>query len=165
MDFTRRTFLQPSALTEIDQRGPTLRSVLELNPDALSIAAALDRERKSKGLRGPLHSVPVLIKDNIATHDRITTTAGSLALAGSVLPRDAFLVQQLRSSKRSMRAGLRGSCRRSQLSRQKFRFLQRGTRLKCPSSLSQVYANAISPGHRGHFLSRILRVNITARSR
>ena len=70
--------------------------MLELNPDALSLAAALDRERKSKGPRGPMHGVPVLIKDNIATHDRMTTTAGSLALAGSIAPRDAFLVQQLR---------------------------------------------------------------------
>ena len=85
-------------IAEIDQRGPTLRSVLELNPDALSIAAALDRERKSKGPRGPMHGIPVLIKDNIATHDRMSTTAGSLALAGSVAPRDAFLVQQLRAA-------------------------------------------------------------------
>jgi len=85
-------------IAEIDKRGPTLRSVLELNPDALSIAAALDRERKSKGPRGPMHGIPVLIKDNIATHDRMTTTAGSLALAGSIAPRDAFLVQQLRAA-------------------------------------------------------------------
>ena len=85
-------------IAEIDQGGPALRSVLELNPDALSIAAALDRERKSKGPRGPMHGIPVLIKDNIATHDRMTTTAGSLALAGSVAPRDAFLVQQLRAA-------------------------------------------------------------------
>jgi amidase len=82
-------------IAEIDGR---LRSVLELNPDALSIAAALDRERKSKGPRGPMHGIPVLIKDNIATHDRMMTTAGSLALAGSIAPRDAFLVQQLRAA-------------------------------------------------------------------
>src|SRR6185312_15279794 len=85
-------------IAEIDGRGPALRSVLELNPDAVSIAAALDRERKSKGPRGPMHGIPVLIKDNIATHDRMTTTAGSLALAGSIAPRDAFLVQQLRAA-------------------------------------------------------------------
>ena len=85
-------------IEEIDRHGPTLRSVLELNPDALSIAAALDRERKSKGPRGAMHGIPVLIKDNIATHDRLTTTAGSLALAGSIAPRDAFLVQQLRAA-------------------------------------------------------------------
>src|SRR6185312_3073652 len=82
-------------IREVDGR---LRSVLELNPDALSIAAALDRERKSKGPRGPMHGIPVLIKDNIATHDRMTTTAGSLALDGSIAPRDAFLVQQLRAA-------------------------------------------------------------------
>jgi amidase len=85
-------------ISEIDNRGPALRSVLELNPDALSIAAALDRERKSKGSRGPMHGIPVLIKDNIATQDRMTTTAGSLALAGSIAPRDAFVVEQLRAA-------------------------------------------------------------------
>jgi amidase len=85
-------------ISEIDNRGPSLRSVLELNPDALSIAAALDRERKSKGSRGPMHGIPVLIKDNIATQDRMTTTAGSLALAGSIAPRDAFVVEQLRAA-------------------------------------------------------------------
>lgn len=82
----------------IDRRGPTLRSVLELNPDAPAIAAALDRERKARGSRGPLHGVPVLVKDNIATADRMTTTAGSLALAGSIAPRDAFLVERLRAA-------------------------------------------------------------------
>lgn len=85
-------------IEEIDRRGPTLRSVIELNPEALAIAAALDRERKAKGPRGPLHGIPVLIKDNIATHDRMSTTAGSLALAGSIAPRDAFLVEQLRAA-------------------------------------------------------------------
>jgi amidase len=85
-------------IEQIDRRGPALRSVIELNPDALAIAAALDRERKTKGLRGPLHGIPVLIKDNIATHDRMTTTAGSLALAGSIAPRDAFLVERLREA-------------------------------------------------------------------
>ncbi len=85
-------------IKEIDQRGPSLRSVIELNPDALDIAAALDHERKTKGPRGPMHGIPVLIKDNIDTHDRMTTTAGSLALAGSIAPRDAFLVEQLRAA-------------------------------------------------------------------
>ncbi len=85
-------------IEEIDRRGPALRSVIELNPDALSIAAALDHERKAKGPRGPMHGIPVLIKDNIDTHDRMMTTAGSLALLGSIAPRDAFLVEQLRAA-------------------------------------------------------------------
>jgi amidase len=80
----------------IDRHGPSLRSVIELNPDALSIADDLDRERKEKGPRGPLHGIPVLIKDNIATSDRMETTAGSLALVGSKPPSDAFLVKRLR---------------------------------------------------------------------
>ena len=80
----------------IDRQGPLLRSVIELNPDALSIADSLDRERKEKGPRGPLHGIPVLIKDNIDTSDRMATTAGSLALVGSKPPADAFIVKQLR---------------------------------------------------------------------
>jgi amidase len=82
----------------IDRHGPTLNAVIELNPDALAIAAALDQERKAKGSRGPLHGIPVLIKDNIGTHDRMTTTAGSLALAGSVPPQDSFVAQKLRAA-------------------------------------------------------------------
>jgi len=82
----------------MDQRGPALRSVIELNPDALAIAAALDRERRARGPRGPLHGIPVLLKDNIATHDRMSTTAGSLALAGSVAPRDALVAARLREA-------------------------------------------------------------------
>ena len=85
-------------IEEIDRRGPALNAVIDLNPDALSIASALDSERKSKGPRGPLHGIPILIKDNIDTHDRMTTTAGSLALAGSIPPRDAFLVRRLRDA-------------------------------------------------------------------
>lgn len=73
-----------------------LHSVIELNPDALSIASALDRERRSGSLRGPLHGIPVLVKDNLDTHDRMTTTAGSLALAGSIPLRDSFVVERLR---------------------------------------------------------------------
>lgn len=83
---------------DLDQRGPRLRAVIELNPDALSIARELDRERKDKGPRGPMHGVPVLIKDNIATHDRMTTTAGSLALEGSIAPGDAFVAKRLRDA-------------------------------------------------------------------
>jgi amidase len=82
----------------IDRSGPRLNAVLELNPDALSIAAELDRERKAHGRRGPLHGIPVLVKDNIDTHDRMTTTAGSLALKGSRPLRDAFLVERLRAA-------------------------------------------------------------------
>lgn len=82
----------------IDRQGPTLASVIEVNPDALDIAAALDRERRERGPRGPLHGVPVLVKDNIDTADRMQTTAGSLALAGSVASRDAFIVERLRAA-------------------------------------------------------------------
>jgi amidase len=82
----------------VDTRGPAINSVIEVNPDALAIADALDRERKEKGARGPLHGVPVLIKDNIDTADRMKTTAGSLALADAVAPRDAFLVERLRAA-------------------------------------------------------------------
>ncbi len=85
-------------IESIDRSGPALRSVIEINPEARSIADALDGERTSKGPRGALHGVPVLIKDNIDTADRMTTTAGSLALEGSVAVRDAFVVQRLRSA-------------------------------------------------------------------
>src|SRR5215475_1062920 len=70
-------------IDEIDRGGPSLHAVIETNPDALAIADALDAERKAKGPRGPLHGIPVLIKDNIDTADKMLTTAGSLALAGS----------------------------------------------------------------------------------
>jgi len=82
----------------LDRRGPTLRSVIETNPDALSIAEALDAERKAKGPRGPLHGIPVLVKDNLDTADRMMTTAGSLALEGSIPARDAFVVERLRAA-------------------------------------------------------------------
>jgi amidase len=82
----------------IDRRGPALNSIIELNPDALAIAAELDRERKAGKLRGPLHGVPILLKDNIATADRMATTAGSLALHGARAPRDAFVVARLRAA-------------------------------------------------------------------
>jgi amidase len=83
---------------EIDKSGPTLNAIIELNPDALQIADALDQERKSKGPRGPLHGVPVLIKDNIDTGDRMHTTAGSLALMDSHPSNDAFVAAQLRKA-------------------------------------------------------------------
>jgi len=82
----------------IDKSGPRINSVIEVNPDALAIAAALDKERKEKGPRGPLHGIPVLIKDNIATADRMQTTAGSLALVGVKPPRDSFVAAKLREA-------------------------------------------------------------------
>src|SRR2546430_1105529 len=85
-------------IDELDRKGPTLRAVLEANPDALTQAAALDAERKAKGPRGPLHGIPVLVKDNVATRDRMQSTAGSLALSGVTPPRDAFLVERLRAA-------------------------------------------------------------------
>ncbi len=85
-------------MAALDKAGPTLNSVIEQNPDALAIAQALDAERKVRGPRGPLHGIPVLLKDNIATADRMQTTAGSLALVGAKPPRDAFLVAQLRKA-------------------------------------------------------------------
>src|SRR5438445_179704 len=82
----------------LDRKGPALRSVLEPNPDALAQATALDAERKAKGLRGPLPGIPILVKDNVATRDRMQSTAGSLALVGVSPPRDAFLVERLRAA-------------------------------------------------------------------
>jgi amidase len=76
----------------------TINSVLELNPDALHIAAALDAERKVKGPRGPLHGIPVLVKDNIDTHDKMHTSAGSLALKDSIAPKDSFVAAKLREA-------------------------------------------------------------------
>ncbi len=82
----------------IDRAGPKLNSVIELNPDASRIAGELDRERKAGHARGPLHGIPVLLKDNIATADRMQTTAGSLALVGAKAPRDAAIVTRLRAA-------------------------------------------------------------------
>jgi amidase len=85
-------------IATIDKQGPMLNSVLEVNPDALFIAQACDRERERSGPRGPLHGVPILLKDNIDTHDKMHTSAGSLALANSFAPNDAFLVTRLRQA-------------------------------------------------------------------
>src|SRR5215813_8322876 len=85
-------------IDEIDKRGFAINSVIEVNPDALSIADALDKERKQKGARGPLHGIPVLVKDNLDTGDHMHTTAGSLALVGSHAPKDAFVVKKLRDA-------------------------------------------------------------------
>ncbi|HEX7174370.1 MAG TPA: amidase [Pyrinomonadaceae bacterium] len=85
-------------IERVDRRGAALNSVIELNPEAISIAEALDRERKAGRTRGPLHGVPVLIKDNIDTADRMLTTAGSLALVESRPKQDAFIVERLRAA-------------------------------------------------------------------
>ncbi len=82
----------------VDRAGPALRAVIELNPDAAAIAKALDDERRQKGARGPLHGVPILLKDNIDTGDRMRTTAGSLALADAPAPADAHVVARLRDA-------------------------------------------------------------------
>jgi amidase len=82
----------------LDRQGPMLRAVLETNPDALRIAAQLDDERKAGKVRGPLHGIPVLLKDNVGTADRMTTTAGSLALEGSIPPHDSFVAARLRAA-------------------------------------------------------------------
>jgi amidase len=98
--FTARSLVEKysSRIDEVDKHGPAINSVLELNPDALSIADQLDQERKAKGPRGPLHGVPVLIKDNIDTADRMMTAAGSLALVGSKPARDSFVAERLRAA-------------------------------------------------------------------
>lgn len=81
-----------------NSRGPELNSVIEVNPDALAIAEELDKERKAKGLRGPLHGIPVLIKDNIDTEDKMQTTAGSLVLVGSKPAQDSGVAKKLREA-------------------------------------------------------------------
>ncbi|MGB4977103.1 MAG: amidase family protein, partial [Anaerolineae bacterium] len=85
-------------IAAIDRQGPTLNAIIEINPDALAIAAALDAERRQSGARGPLHGIPILLKDNIDTGDQMQTTAGSLALVGPPAPADAPLVSQLRQA-------------------------------------------------------------------
>jgi amidase len=85
-------------IEEVDRHGPAVNSVIEINPDALAIAAALDHERQEKGPRGPLHGIPVLIKDNIDTADRLMTTAGSLALLGSTPSQDSTVAKKLREA-------------------------------------------------------------------
>lgn len=82
----------------LDRSGPKVNSVIEINPDVLTLADQMDRERQQKGARGPLHGIPVLIKDNIDTADRMSTTAGSLALAGSIAREDSFVARKLREA-------------------------------------------------------------------
>ena len=85
-------------IDEIDKKGPSLNTIIELNPEALSIAETMDLERKAGKIRGPMHGIPVLIKDNINTGDRMMTTAGSLALADHIAVEDAFIIKQLRAA-------------------------------------------------------------------
>ena len=92
------TELYLARIDAMDRKGPMLRSIIEINPDALAIADNLDRERKQKGPRGPLHGIPVLVKDNIDTADKMTTTAGSYALEGSIPLRDSHVAQRLREA-------------------------------------------------------------------
>lgn len=82
----------------IDKSGPALNAIIELNPDALAIADSLDKERKEKKVRGPMHGIPVLLKDNIDTGDKMHTTAGSLAIADNIASQDAFIVKKLRAA-------------------------------------------------------------------
>ncbi len=83
---------------KVDRAGPRLNAIIELNPEALRIARDMDRERQARRLRGPLHGIPVLLKDNIATADRMSTTAGSLALDGVRAARDAHVTARLRAA-------------------------------------------------------------------
>jgi amidase len=98
--FTARSIAQKylDRIAAIDKHGPALNAVIELNPDALSIADAMDAERKANGPRGPMHGIPVLIKDNIGTADQMMTTAGSLALLGFTPEKDSGVAQRLRES-------------------------------------------------------------------
>src|SRR5688572_16446991 len=90
--------LYTERMDEIDKNSPYINSVIELNPDALEIADTLDAERKAGKVRGPLHGIPILIKDNIDTADQMQTTSGSLALEGHIAAKDAFIVKQLRKA-------------------------------------------------------------------
>ncbi len=94
----RLTEMYIERIAALDASGPKLRSVIEVNPDALDIARKLDEERRTQGVRGPLHGIPILLKDNIATLDKMQTTAGSLALVGARPPHDAFVAQKLRGA-------------------------------------------------------------------
>ena len=92
------TDLYLKRIAAVDKKGPKLNAVIELNPDALAIAESLDKERKAGKVRGPLHGIPVLIKDNIDTGDKMMTTAGAAALIGNIAAKDAFIIQQLRAA-------------------------------------------------------------------
>ncbi|MDB5022421.1 MAG: amidase [Mucilaginibacter sp.] len=99
-EYTSRsiTELYLKRIDAIDKAGPRLNAVIQLNPDALNIAGAMDKERANGKVRGPLHGIPVLIKDNIDTGDKMMTTAGALALEGNIAKQDAFIIQKLREA-------------------------------------------------------------------
>ncbi len=125
-------------IADIDKNGPSLHSVIELNPDALSIADSLDKERKDGKVRGPLHGIPVLIKDNIDTGDSMMTTAGSLALVGNKASQDAFIAKQLRDAG----AVILGKTNLSEFAnfrstRSTSAWSSRGGQTKCPYVLSR----------------------------
>jgi amidase len=98
--WTSRTIVEEylAAIERYDRRGPALNTILEVNPEALTLADALDAERRTTGKRSALHGIPILVKDNIGTADKLHTSAGSLALADSFAPRDAYLVERLRAA-------------------------------------------------------------------
>ena len=85
-------------IEQIDKSGPSLNTIIEINPDAISIAEAMDAERKNGKVRSALHGIPVLIKDNINSGDKMMTTAGSLALVGNIASKDAFIIGLLREA-------------------------------------------------------------------
>lgn len=99
-EYTSRmiTQLYLDRINAIDEKGPAINAVIEVNPDALTIADNMDKERKAGKIRGPLHGIPVLVKDNINTGDKMMTTAGALALQGNRATKDAFIIKQLRAS-------------------------------------------------------------------
>lgn len=98
--YSARTLAQMylARIDALNRRGPAVNAIIELNPDVLEIAAALDQERQEQGARGPLHGIPILLKDNIDTGDKMMTTAGSLALEGHYAAQDAFVAQKLRAA-------------------------------------------------------------------
>ncbi len=99
-DLTARKIIEDflNRIQEVDKSGPKVNAIIEINPDALDIADTLDKERKNKKVRGPLHGIPIIIKDNIETADKMMTTAGSLALEGHIASQDSFIVKQLRDA-------------------------------------------------------------------
>jgi amidase len=122
--FTSRSLVEKylARIDSIDKAGPKLHSVIEVNPDALALADEADHERQSSSSRGPLHGIPILVKDNFDTADRMATTAGSLALVGSTPPDDAFVVKRLRKAG----AILLGKTNLSEWSSRRSKFLTNG---------------------------------------